>query len=111
VLLCVFTGLRRAIPDRRRHDVLLGSRAKARSSRRRPQVRGRQGSVRGSLHLRDRGEAASKAKARNLGDYIAELEVPDETPMSVRGGHRGLIGTTPGQLLGVVRNVQGVDEV
>ncbi|MGH3222698.1 MAG: hypothetical protein ACRDPY_29060, partial [Streptosporangiaceae bacterium] len=56
-------------------------------------------------------EAASKAKARNLGDYIAELEVPDETPMSARGGHRGLIGTAPSQLLGAVRNVQGVAEV
>jgi len=56
-------------------------------------------------------EAAAKARARNLGDYIAELEVPDETPMSSKGGHRGLIGTTPSQLLGMVQNVQGVDEV
>lgn len=56
-------------------------------------------------------EAAAKARARHLGDYIAELEVPDETPMSSKGGHRGLIGTTPGQLLDMVRNVQSVDEV
>ncbi len=56
-------------------------------------------------------EAAAKARVRHLGDYIAELEVPDETPMSSKGGHRGLIGTTPGQLLGMVRNVQSVDEV
>lgn len=55
-------------------------------------------------------EAAAKARARNLGDYIAELEVPDETPMSEKRGHRGLVGTTPSQLLGMVRNVQGVDE-
>jgi hypothetical protein len=56
-------------------------------------------------------EAAAKARTRNLGDYIAELEVPDETPMSSKGGHRGLIATTPSQLLGMVRNVQSVDEV
>jgi hypothetical protein len=56
-------------------------------------------------------EAVAKARARNLGDYIAELEVPDETPMSEKRGHRGLIGTTPSQLLRMVRNVQGVDEV
>ena len=55
-------------------------------------------------------EAAAKARARNLGEYIAELEVPDDTQMSVGGGHRGLIGTTPGQLLGMVRNVRPVDE-
>ena len=57
------------------------------------------------------GEAAAKAKARNLGGYIAELEVPDDAPMSAKGGHRGLIGTTPAQLLGMVQNVQGVEEV
>lgn len=56
------------------------------------------------------GEAAAKAKARNLGDFIAELEVPDDTPMSAKGSHRGLIGTTPGQLLGMVQNVHGVEE-
>jgi hypothetical protein len=56
-------------------------------------------------------EAAAKAKARDLGDYIAELEVPDDAPMSVKRGHRGLIGTTPGQLLGMVRNVRRLDEV
>jgi hypothetical protein len=56
-------------------------------------------------------EAAAKAQARNLGDYIAELEVPDDAPMSVTRGHRGLIGTTPGQLLGMVQNIQRVDEL
>jgi hypothetical protein len=56
-------------------------------------------------------QAAAKARARNLGDFIAELEVPDETPMSAKGSHRGLIGTTPTQLLGMVQNVRGVDEV
>jgi len=56
-------------------------------------------------------EAAAKAKARGLGDYIAELEVPDDAPMSAKRGHRGLIGTTPDQLLSMVRDVQHVDEV
>lgn len=56
-------------------------------------------------------EAAAKARTRNLGDYIAELEVPDDAPMSVIRGHRGLIGTTPDQLLGMVRNVRPVDEL
>ncbi len=56
-------------------------------------------------------QAAAKARARNLGDYIAELEVPDETPMSGQGGHRGLIGTTPAQLLAMVQDVRAVDEV
>jgi hypothetical protein len=55
--------------------------------------------------------AAAKARARNLGGYIAELEVPDDAPMSSKGAHRGLIGTTPSQLLGMVRNVHRVDEV
>ncbi len=55
--------------------------------------------------------AAAKARTRNLGGYIAELEIPDDTPMSAKGGHRGLIGTTPDQLLAMVRNVQRVDEV
>lgn len=56
-------------------------------------------------------EAAAKARARNLGDYIAELEVPDGAPMSAVRGHRGLIGTTPDQLLGLVLGVRRVDEL
>lgn len=55
--------------------------------------------------------AARKAVAKNLGDYVAELEVPDNTPMSVKGGHRGLIGTDPSDLLGMVLNARRVDEV
>lgn len=55
--------------------------------------------------------AAEKARLHRLGDYIAELEVPDTAPMTIKGGHVGLIGTTPGQLLGMVRNVRRLDEV
>jgi hypothetical protein len=56
--------------------------------------------------------AAAKARARELGDYIAELEIPERligsrTPAT---GHYGLTGTTPGQLLGLVQNVQQVQE-
>ena len=57
--------------------------------------------------------AAAKARARNLGEYIAELDVPDGAPMTLNpgSGHVGLIGTTPGQLLDMVQNVQRVDGV
>ena len=57
--------------------------------------------------------AAKKARARGLGEYIAELEVPDETPRSYASstGHIGLQGTTPGQLLRWVRDVRRVDEI
>ena len=54
--------------------------------------------------------AARKARLHKLGEYIAELEVPDTAPMTIKGGHVGLIGTTPDQLLGMVRNVQPLDE-
>jgi hypothetical protein len=57
--------------------------------------------------------AAAKALARNLGDYIAELEVSDETPTSrnPRTGHVGLAGMMPGELLGCVQGIRRVDEV
>jgi len=54
--------------------------------------------------------AAVKARLYKLGEYIAELEVPDTASMTIKGGHVGLIGTTPDQLLGMVRNVQRLDE-
>ena len=57
--------------------------------------------------------AAAKARARNLGEYIAELEVPDETPRSYTAstGHTGLQGTTPAQLLTCIRDVRRVDDI
>jgi hypothetical protein len=57
--------------------------------------------------------AAAKARARDLGEYVAELEIPDETPMSrnEETGHRGLQGMTPEQLLGCVQDVRRVDEI
>jgi hypothetical protein len=54
--------------------------------------------------------AVRKARLHKLGEYIAELEVPDTAPITIKGGHVGLIGTTPDQLLGMVRNVQALDE-
>jgi hypothetical protein len=57
--------------------------------------------------------AASKAQLLGLGDFIAELEVPDTVAMTdpVPSGHLGLSGTTPTQLLGYVQNVRPVNEV
>jgi len=56
--------------------------------------------------------AAAKAQARNLGGYVAELEVPEDAIASrTESGHVGLSGLTPGQLLGMVQNVRRVDEV
>ena len=56
--------------------------------------------------------AAAKAKARNLGEHVAELEVPEDAVASRAGsGHVGLSGLTPAQLLGMVQNVRRVDEV
>lgn len=57
--------------------------------------------------------AAAKARARGLGMYIAELEVPESTVGSrtASSGHVGLAGTTPEQLLGYVQQVMRVDEV
>jgi hypothetical protein len=56
--------------------------------------------------------AAAKARARQLGDYIAELEIPDELIGSRKPetGHYGLRDTTPDQLLGLVQNVQEIEE-
>ena len=56
--------------------------------------------------------AAAKARARHLGEYIAELEVPDETPRSYNpvSRHSGLQETTPGQLLAWVQDVRPVPE-
>ena len=55
--------------------------------------------------------AAAKARARDLGEFLAVLEVPDETPMSHGNqGHKGLIGTTPEELLAYVQAVHPVGE-
>jgi hypothetical protein len=55
--------------------------------------------------------AAQKARLHGLGEYIAELEVPDDAPMTRKpSGHVGLAETTPDQLLGMVRNVRPLDE-
>jgi hypothetical protein len=57
--------------------------------------------------------AAAKARARRLGEYIAELEVPDVLVGShnPETGHYGLTGTTPGQLLGLVQNMREIGGV
>ncbi len=57
--------------------------------------------------------AAAKARTRNLGEYIAELEVPESMVGSrtASTGHVGLKGTTPEQLLGCVRSMVRVDDV
>lgn len=57
--------------------------------------------------------AVAKARARNLGEYIAELEVPEAAIAShaAESGHVGLSGLTPSQLLGMVQNVRHLDEV
>ena len=57
--------------------------------------------------------AAAKARARGLGEYIAELEVPQSavgsrTPAT---GHVGLRNTTPEQLLGCIQSIVRVDSV
>jgi hypothetical protein len=57
--------------------------------------------------------ARQKARARNLGDYIAELEVPESVigsrnPVS---RHVGLKETTPQQLLGCIQSIVQVDDV
>lgn len=60
-----------------------------------------------------REKAAQMSCERKLGDYIVELEIPDEIERSQdpTTGHVGLRGTTPDQLLGCVRNVWHRDEV
>lgn len=60
-----------------------------------------------------REAAARKARALQLGEFIAELEVPDAVPRSysAHSGHVGLRETTPEQLLGYVRRVQRLDQV
>jgi hypothetical protein len=49
----------------------------------------------------------------DLGEFIAELEVPDEVERTEKPdtGHVDLHETTPEQLLGYVRGVRSVDEV
>lgn len=56
--------------------------------------------------------AAKKARARNLGSYIAELEVPDSA-IGSRGssGHVGLQGMAPEQLLDCIQSIVLVDDV
>jgi hypothetical protein len=56
--------------------------------------------------------AAAKARTRGLGQYIAELDVPESaiasrTPSS---SHVGLAGLTPPQLLESVLRVHSVDD-
>lgn len=56
--------------------------------------------------------AARKARLRNLGDYVAELNVP-ESAIGSRAdntGHVGLRGMTPEELLGCVQSVTAVDD-
>lgn len=56
--------------------------------------------------------AARTARLRGLGDYIAELDIPDDTSMSrTARGHLGLRGLAPAELLGMVINVRSVSEV
>jgi hypothetical protein len=56
--------------------------------------------------------AAAKARARNLGEYIAELEVPEDAIASrAPSGHVGVSGLTPHQLLSMVQNIRRVDDV
>lgn len=57
--------------------------------------------------------AARKAQALNLGEYVAELEVPDETLRSYKPstGHSGLQGTTPEQLLTCIQDVRRVEDI
>jgi hypothetical protein len=58
----------------------------------------------------DRDRAARIARRRRLGDYIAELEMPDEMEHShdPETGHRGWRLTRPDDLLRRVRNVWAV---
>ncbi|MGI8449338.1 MAG: hypothetical protein ACR2MP_19600 [Streptosporangiaceae bacterium] len=57
--------------------------------------------------------AASKARLLGLGEFVAELEVPDTVVMKIKAatGHVGLSGTDPAQLLGYVQDVQSVHDV
>jgi hypothetical protein len=57
--------------------------------------------------------AAHKARERNLGPYVAELEIPDDLERTYRPdiGHLDLYGTTPEQLLSYVLGVRSVDEI
>jgi hypothetical protein len=59
----------------------------------------------------NREAAARKARLLQLGEYIAELEVPDSVPRSHNAatGHVGLRGATPEQLLEYVQSVELVD--
>jgi len=60
-----------------------------------------------------REAAAQKARARNLGDYVAELEVPEDAigSRNPASGHVGLRNTTPEQLLGCVQGIVRVEDV
>jgi hypothetical protein len=57
--------------------------------------------------------AAQKARDRKLGDYIAELEVPESAVGSRNpaSGHIGLKDTTPDQLLGCIQSIVLVADV
>jgi hypothetical protein len=57
--------------------------------------------------------AAAKARARNLGEYIAELEVPDSAiaSRSASTRHVGVSNMTPQQLLLCVQSVVLVEDV
>jgi hypothetical protein len=45
-----------------------------------------------------------------LGDFVAELEVPDEVSRNANGrGHVDLEGTTPSQLMAYVVQIHGIE--
>lgn len=56
--------------------------------------------------------AAAKARTRGLGQYVAELEVPESAIASrtAASSHVGLTGLTPEQLLDSVLSVHSVDD-
>jgi hypothetical protein len=53
--------------------------------------------------------AIEKAVEAELGDFIAELEVPNEVARNLNGrGHVDLEGTTPGQLMKYVVQIHPI---
>jgi len=52
----------------------------------------------------------AKAIAGELGDFVAELEVPDEVHRNANGrGHVDLEGTTPSQLMAYVVQIHPIE--
>jgi hypothetical protein len=55
--------------------------------------------------------AIEKAVEAELGDFIAELEVPDGIPRNPNGrGHVDLEGTSPGQLMAFVVQIHPIEK-